>query len=68
MTLRQFTALATVAKHMNIPKAAQALRISQPSLSKHRKLWKKITNHNLLAQWKGIQLTRIFTERLIYSY
>jgi hypothetical protein len=42
MTLRQFTALATVAKHMNIPRAAQALRISQPSLSKRRSFGRKL--------------------------
>jgi DNA-binding transcriptional LysR family regulator len=62
MTLRQFTALATVAKHMNIPKAAQALRISQPSLSKHRKLWKKITNQNLLAQLERHPINTNFTD------
>jgi DNA-binding transcriptional LysR family regulator len=34
MSLRQFTAFATVANHLNITKAAQELRMSQPSLSK----------------------------------
>ena len=38
MTFRQFTALATVAKHGNITKAAQMMHISQPSLSKQLKV------------------------------
>jgi hypothetical protein len=62
MTLRQFTALATVAKHMNIPKAAQALRISQPSLSKHRKLWKKITKSESICAMERHPINTNFTD------
>jgi LysR family transcriptional regulator, transcriptional activator of the cysJI operon len=58
MTFRQFTALATVAKHMNITKAAQALRISQPSLSKHLKLLEETYNLRLFSRnGNGIRLT-----------
>ena len=58
MTFRQFTALATVAKHMNITKAAQALRISQPSLSKHLKLLEETYNIRLFSRnGNGIRLT-----------
>src|SRR5437773_1835864 len=58
MTFRQFTALATVAKHGNITKAAQALRISQPSLSKHLKMLEEDYKVRLLSRnGKGVQLT-----------
>jgi DNA-binding transcriptional LysR family regulator len=58
MTFRQFTALATVAKHMNITKAAQALRISQPSLSKHLKMLEQTYSIRLFSRnGNGIRLT-----------
>jgi DNA-binding transcriptional LysR family regulator len=58
MTFRQFTALAEVAKHMNITKAAQAMRISQPSLSKHLKMLEEDYKVRLLSRnGKGVQLT-----------
>lgn len=37
MSLRQFTVFAAVAQHRSITKAAQLLRVSQPSASKHIK-------------------------------
>lgn len=40
--MRQFTAFATVANYLNITMAAQALRMSQPSLSKLLKSWTTI--------------------------
>jgi LysR family transcriptional regulator, transcriptional activator of the cysJI operon len=58
MSLRQFTAFATVASHLNITKAAQALRMSQPSLSK---LLKGLEDDYKIALFtrtgKGIELT-----------
>ena len=58
MTLRQFTAFATVANHLNITKAAQELRMSQPSLSK---LLKGLEDDYKIALFsrtgKGIELT-----------
>ena len=66
MTFRQFTALAEVAKHMNITKAAQALRISQPSLSKHLKALEEDYRIRLFSRnGKGIQLTADGTEFLL---
>src|SRR5437867_11117058 len=65
MTFRQFTAFATIAKHMNITRAAQALHISQPSLSKHLKLLEEDYRIRLFSRnGKGIQLTRDGTEFL----
>jgi len=65
MTYRQFTAFATIAKHMNITRAAQALHISQPSLSKHLKLLEEDYRIRLFSRnGKGIQLTRDGTEFL----
>jgi DNA-binding transcriptional LysR family regulator len=67
MTFRQFTALATVAKHGNITKAAQALRISQPSLSKHLKALEADYKVRLLSRnGKGIQLTEDGVEFLTH--
>ena len=58
MTFRQFTAFATVAQHMNISKAARALNISQPSLSKHLKLLEESYNVKLFSRnGNGIRLT-----------
>jgi DNA-binding transcriptional LysR family regulator len=58
MTLRQFTAFATVASHLNITKAAQALRMSQPSLSKLLKGLKEDYKIALFTRTgKGIELT-----------
>jgi DNA-binding transcriptional LysR family regulator len=58
MSLRHFTAFATVASHLNITKAAQALRMSQPSLSK---LLKGLEDDYKIALFtrtgKGIELT-----------
>ena len=57
MTFRQFTAFAAVAKHMNITKAAQALRMSQPSLSKHLKTLEEDYKIKLFTRYaKGIRL------------
>jgi LysR family transcriptional regulator, transcriptional activator of the cysJI operon len=65
MTFRQFTALATVAQHGNITKAAQAMRISQPSLSKHLKSLEEGYRIRLFSRsGTGIQLTRDGTEFL----
>jgi DNA-binding transcriptional LysR family regulator len=58
MTLRQFTAFAAVASHLNITKAAQALRMSQPSLSKLLKGLKEDYKVALFTRTgKGIELT-----------
>jgi DNA-binding transcriptional LysR family regulator len=58
MTLRQFTAFATVASHLNITKAAQVLRMSQPSLSKLLKGLKEDYKVALFTRTgKGIELT-----------
>ena len=58
MTLRQFTAFATVASHLNITKAAQALRMSQPSLSKLLKGLEENYKVTLFTRTgKGIELT-----------
>src|SRR5919106_1975058 len=67
MTFRQFTALATVAKHGNITKAALALRISQPSLSKQLKALEADYKVRLLSRnGKGIQLTEDGVEFLTH--
>ena len=66
MTFRQFTALATVAKHGNITKAAQAMRISQPSLSKQLKALEEDYRIRLFSRnRKGIQLTEDGAEFLM---
>src|SRR5437899_1838402 len=66
MTFRQFTALATVAKHGNITKAAQAMRISQPSLSKQLKALEEDYRIRLFSRnGKGIQLTEDGVEFLM---
>src|SRR5437763_4125339 len=66
MTFRQFTALATVAKHGNITKAAQAMRISQPSLSKQLKALEEDYRIRLFSRnGKGIQLTEDGAEFLM---
>ncbi len=66
MTFRQFTALATVAKHGNITKAAQAMRISQPSLSNHLKALEEDYRIRLFVRnGKGIQLTEDGAEFLM---
>jgi len=58
MSLRQFTAFATVASHLNITKAAQALRMSQPSLSKLLKGLEEDYKVTLFIRTgKGIELT-----------
>jgi DNA-binding transcriptional LysR family regulator len=58
MSLRQFTAFATVASHLNITKAAQALRMSQPSLSKLLKGLEENYKVTLFTRTgKGIELT-----------
>jgi DNA-binding transcriptional LysR family regulator len=58
MTLRQFTAFATVASHLNITKAAQALSMSQPSLSKLLKGLEEDYKITLFTRTgKGIVLT-----------
>ena len=58
MSLRQFTAFATVASHLNITKAAQALRMSQPSLSKLLKGLEDDYKITLFTRTgKGIELT-----------
>ena len=38
MTFKQFMVFATAARHLNITKAAQALRTSQPAVSKQLRL------------------------------
>src|SRR5437773_8546776 len=66
MTFRQFTALAEVAKHMNITKAAQTLHTSQPSLSKHLKMLEEDYRIRLFSRnGKGIQLTEDGAEFLM---
>jgi DNA-binding transcriptional LysR family regulator len=66
MTFRQFTALATVAEHGNVTKAAQAMRISQPSLSKHLKALEEDYRIRPFARnGKGIQLTEDGAEFLM---
>src|SRR5262250_1869782 len=58
MTFRQFVAFAEVAKQLNITKAAQALRMSQPSLSKHLKSLEEDYKIKLFTRYaKGIRLT-----------
>ena len=58
MTFRQFTAFAEVAKQLNITKAAQALRMSQPSMSKHLKTLEEDYKIKLFTRYaKGIKLT-----------
>src|SRR5215470_15965546 len=58
MTFRQFAAFAEVAKQLNITKAAQALRMSQPSLSKHLKCLEEDYKIKLFTRYaKGIRLT-----------
>src|SRR5262250_1045696 len=58
MTFRQFVAFAEVAKQLNITKAAQALRMSQPSLSKHLKSLEEDYKIKLFTRYaKGIKLT-----------
>jgi DNA-binding transcriptional LysR family regulator len=58
MTLRHFTAFATVAGHLNITKAAQALRMSQPSLSKLLRGLEENYKVTLFTRTgKGIELT-----------
>jgi LysR family transcriptional regulator, transcriptional activator of the cysJI operon len=58
MTLRHFTAFATVASHLNITKAALALRMSQPAVSKLLKALEENYNVTLFTRTgKGIELT-----------
>jgi DNA-binding transcriptional LysR family regulator len=58
MTFRQFAAFAEVAKQLNITKAARALRMSQPSLSKHLKGLEEDYKIKLFTRYaKGIRLT-----------
>ena len=58
MTFRQFAAFAEVAKQLNITKAAQALRMIQPSLSKHLKTLEEDYKIKLFTRYaKGIRLT-----------
>jgi DNA-binding transcriptional LysR family regulator len=58
MTLRQFKAFATVASHLNITKAAQPLRMSQPSVSKLLKGLEEDYKVTLFTRTgKGIELT-----------
>jgi LysR family transcriptional regulator, transcriptional activator of the cysJI operon len=58
MSLRQFKVFATVASHLNITKAAQALRMSQPSLSKLLKGLEDDYKITLFTRTgKGIELT-----------
>jgi DNA-binding transcriptional LysR family regulator len=58
VTFKQFTAFAAVAKHRSITKAAQALGVSQPSISKHLKTLEEKYNVKLLSRDAGrIELT-----------
>jgi DNA-binding transcriptional LysR family regulator len=67
MTLRHFTAFATVASHLNITKAAQALRMSQPALSKSLKALEEGYHVTLFTRTgKGIELTDDGVEFLKY--
>jgi DNA-binding transcriptional LysR family regulator len=67
MTLRQFRAFATVVSHLNITKAAQELRISQPSLSKLLKGLEENYKLKLFTRTgKGIELTDEGVEFLKY--
>jgi DNA-binding transcriptional LysR family regulator len=65
--MRQFTAFATVASHLNITKAAQELRMSQPSLSKLLKGLEENYKITLFTRTgKGIELTDDGVEFLKY--
>src|SRR5918999_676186 len=67
MSLRQFTAFGTVANHLNITKAAQELRMSQPSLSKLLKGLEENYKITLFTRTgKGIELTDDGVEFLKY--
>jgi len=58
MTLKGLIALKAVAAHMNITKAAHALRISQPSISKHMKALEEDYRITLfVSHGKGIRFT-----------
>src|ERR1044071_3796818 len=67
MTFRQMMALAAVARHMNITKAAKELRASQPGLSKQLKGIQDDYNVKLLRRsGKRIELTEEGLELLNY--
>ena len=67
MTLLQFAALEVVARHLNITKAAQELRISQPGLSKQLKCLEEYYKTTLFIRTpKGIELTAEALELLNY--
>jgi DNA-binding transcriptional LysR family regulator len=67
MFFRQLIAFATVAKHLNTSKAAQELRTSQPSLSRHIKLLEESYKTQLFARHsKGMELTEEGTEFLTH--
>jgi len=67
MTFQQFSAFATVARHMNITKAALELRTSQPSVSKHLKHLEDTYKVKLLKRnGRIIELTDEGTEFLRY--
>src|SRR5262249_33138098 len=58
VSLKQFVAFATVAKHRSITQAARALAVSQPSISKHLKLLENKYKVKLFSRETGrLELT-----------
>jgi DNA-binding transcriptional LysR family regulator len=60
MTLHQFTIFAAIAKHRNLTKAAQELRVSQPSVSQQMKLLQGYYGTQLYRRTaRGVELTEV---------
>ena len=58
MTLNQFTLFAAVAKHLNVRKASEELRVSQPSVSQQLKQLEDRYGLKLYRRLsKGIEIT-----------
>lgn len=58
MTLNQFTLFATVAKHLNVSKASQELRISQPAVSQQLRQLESRYGAKLYRRLsKGVEIT-----------
>src|SRR5689334_12556016 len=58
MTLSQFTAFAMVAKHLNVRRASEELRVSQPAISQHLKQMEAYYGVKLYRRLsKGVEMT-----------
>jgi DNA-binding transcriptional LysR family regulator len=66
MTLHQFMIFVAIAKHRNLTKASQELRVSQPSVSQQMKLLQGYYGTELYRRTaKGVELTEAGTRFLI---